>query len=263
VLFDQGHNSIHSIEGTYATFARLLRADGWIVESLSSAVDRALLQRAHIVAIVNALHVTNIEVWTLPILPAFTADEITAITEFVEQGGSLLLIADHMPFPGAVVDLAAAFGVRFTNGFAFDPGQLVRPVTCLAEQQVHVFRKSNESLREHPTTNGIDFVGTFTGSAFQTGVNGIPLMVFGTNAVSLEPMTAWVFPTSTPRIPVFGWYQGAVLEHERGRVAIFGEAAMFSEQVCGPGRPMGMNSPAAKQNGQFLVNVFRWLGGRL
>ena len=50
----------------------------------------------------------------------------------------------------------------------------------------------------------------------------------------------------------------------RGRVAVFGEAAMFSAQVSGPERrPMGMNRPTAAQNPQFLLNVMHWLAGLL
>jgi len=49
-----------------------------------------------------------------------------------------------------------------------------------------------------------------------------------------------------------------------GRVAFFGEAAMFSAQLAGlPGQPMGMNNPAAAENVQFLLNVIHWLSGLL
>ena len=54
------------------------------------------------------------------------------------------------------------------------------------------------------------------------------------------------------------------MEVGKGRVAIFGEAAMFSAQLAGPEKvPMGMNNPVAKQNPQFLLNVMRWLSGLL
>lgn len=46
-------------------------------------------------------------------------------------------------------------------------------------------------------------------------------------------------------------------------VAVFGVAAMFTEQICGTGLPMGMNAPAAAQNGRFLINLVRWLFGEL
>ena len=44
-------------------------------------------------------------------------DEIKAVKKWVNDGGSLFLIADHMPCAGAAKDLAAEFGFEFTNGF--------------------------------------------------------------------------------------------------------------------------------------------------
>lgn len=38
---------------------------------------------------------------------------------WVESGGRLLLIADHMPLAGSAAKLAAAFGASFTDGFAY------------------------------------------------------------------------------------------------------------------------------------------------
>ena len=47
-----------------------------------------------------------------------------------------------------------------------------------------------------------------------------------------------------------------------GRVAVFGEAAMFTAQLAGPNAaPMGMNAPIAGQNARFALHVMRWLAG--
>ena len=59
-----------------------------------------------------------------------------------------------------------------------------------------------------------------------------------------------------------GWHQGGLLKAGKGRVAVFGEAAMFTAQRAGPTeRPMGMNAPVAKQNYRLLLNVMHWLSG--
>jgi len=68
----------------------------------------------------------------------------------------------------------------------------------------------------------------------------------------------------TPRTPVKGWLQGATLLAGKGRIDVFGEAAMYSAQFSGPKRlPMGMNHPKAAQNYQFVINVMHWLSGLL
>src|SRR5262249_47617723 len=91
-----------------------------------------------------------------------------------------------------------------------------------------------------------------------------PLLVLAPQTVLLLPEEPWRFTNQTPRVPAEGMLQGATLAHGSGRVAAFGEAAMFSAQLSGPERrPMGMNMPTAPENPQFLLNVMHWLAGLL
>ena len=78
----------------------------------------------------------------------------------------------------------------------------------------------------------------------------------------LLPQEAYDFDESAPQIPGIGLLQGALVKHGEGRVAVFGEAAMFSapiqEREAGP-YPFGMNNPSAPHNARFLLNVVGWL----
>ena len=261
VLVDEGHFNFHTVEGRYAPFVRLLRRDGFVVRALREPLTPASLAPARILVIANAVSERMSRgAWALPNSPAFSRAEIGVLERWVNQGGSLLLIADHMPFPGAVETLAAAFGIQVTDGFATDS-------SCAIDEIV--FRRSDGSLADHPVTNGrnrrerVDSVRSFTGQAFRLSGPGQPLMTLGAGAVVLLPSTAWRFSDSTARIPAEGLLQGAVLSRGRGRVAMFGEAAMFSAQVSGPSRrPMGMNAPPAGQNPRFLLNLMHWLAER-
>jgi hypothetical protein len=125
---------------------------------------------------------------------------------------------------------------------------------------------AGSGLRPGPWTEGrsakekVDSVVTFTGSAFYPGPHAQPILVFADGYISMTPEVAWEFKPETPRVPISGWCQGAVLRFGKGRVAVFGEAAMFTAQIAGPRKiPMGMNSPMAKQNYQFLLNIMHWL----
>ena len=120
VLVDEAHHNFHTLGGGYRAFGRVLQCDGYIVKPSSTPFDKASLQEADILVVSNALHERNVEDWSRPTPSAFTQEEITAVSEWVESGGSLFLIADHMPFPGATEDLAAVFGFRLNNGFAID-----------------------------------------------------------------------------------------------------------------------------------------------
>ncbi len=260
VLLDEAHFNFHTADGRYQPFAALLRRDGYDVRASKLRFSKASLKDGKILVIANALAERNKTEWTLPTPSAFTDDEVRAVSEWVRAGGSLLLIADHMPFPGAAENLAKPFGIRFSNGYAIDPNA----------RGPMLFKRENESLKAHAIVNGrtdsekVDSVATFTGSAFQADGDVQPLLVLGPTIVSALTTTAGQITKDTPRVPVNGWLQGAVMHVGKGRVAVFGEAAMFSAQLAGPNKnPMGMNDPIASKNPQFLLNVMHWLSGKL
>lgn len=262
VLLDEAHFNFHTASGRYRPFAQLLRRDGYVVQSSSSRFNKESLRQGKILVIANALAEVNQGNWSLPNPSAFTDDEIAAVREWVHEGGALMLIADHMPFAGAAEKLGAAFGIRFSNCFAMfaEPSQ----------GSLFVFRRSNGALVGHPIINGrtpverIDSLTTFTGSAFQVDGSAQSLLVLDSSQRLLLPETAWQFTAETPRLSAVGWLQGATLKFGKGRIAIFGEAAMFSAQLAGANRqPIGMNSPQAPQNFRFLLNVMHWLSGLL
>lgn len=185
VLLDEAHFNSHTIEGRYAAFVKLLRRDGFVVAPLRSQVTPASLGTAKILVIANALGERNTtQGWNRPTPPAFNRDEVETIRRWVRAGGSLLLIADHMPFPGAAETLAGGFGVLFTNGFASDS-------TCGADE--FVFRRSDGSLGGHPIVTGrnrgerIDSVRTFTGQAFRLHGPGRPILTLPKGATMLRP----------------------------------------------------------------------------
>jgi len=261
LVIDEAHHNFHTAAGRYLTFARLAAADGYRVRSGTVPFTALLRDSVQILVIANALAAENApNNWRRPIGPAFTAAEVQAVKDWVTRGGSLLLIADHMPFAGAAHDLAVAFGVEYADGFALDSRDRQGPT---------MFRRTDGSLGSHAITNGrtpeerIDSIASFTGSAFRPTVPVDTLMVLPATTQILAPQVAWQFDSATTvTTPAPHALQGAVLEVGKGRVAFFGEAAMFSAQVAGPQRrPMGMNHPIASQNAQFALNVLHWLSG--
>ncbi|NKB88186.1 MAG: hypothetical protein GKS06_08200 [Acidobacteria bacterium] len=259
VAIDEAHGNFHTVDGRYRSFAELLRRDGYTVDGFASTVSAEVLAELDLLVISNALAESRVQDWILPNVSAFTPDEIAALEKWVESGGNLLLIADHMPMPGAVADLAEAFGLYFHDGFAY-----------LAEGSGRMsFRRAEGTLAEHAVTSGtaehpIDVVTTFTGQAFRVAsdVDATPLLLMPHGSYILLPSVAWEFTEATPRIPADGMTQGTLIRHGGGRVAAFGEAAAFSAQVQvrnGERFPMGMNDPDAPHNARFLLNVIAWL----
>lgn len=256
VLLDEAHTNFHTVGGRYKPFVMLLERDGFVVRPNRALFSRESLSNARVLVIANALHKQNEREWDLPNPSAFSDAEIAAVREWVRGGGSLLLIADHMPMAGAAEKLAFEFGAIYANGFAAD--------STLSTGAMR-FRRADKFLGAHPVTDGrnaaerIDSLTTFTGSAFRLIGPGTPLITLGKSTL-LMPVKDWVFGDTVPRMRADGMLQGAAIEFGRGRVVMLAEAAMLSAQFAGPQRNrMGMNHPMAAQNYQFALNVVRWL----
>lgn len=260
VCLDEAHHNFHTLEGRFYAFGALLRHDGYGVVPSRTAFDANTLSACAVLVIANAQPSdADWNDYPQPTPSAFAPSEIAAVRAWVQGGGRLLLIADHMPLAGAALALAAAFDVEFTDGFAF------AGVDAEAKAKPTLFRLDEGTLADSTILRGrnakerITQLRSFTGQAFRAP-GAQPLMVLPAGFVSLHPAKAWTFDDATPRIDVGGWLQGAVKDVGQGRAAFFGEAAMFSAQLTGTERkPMGMNAPGAEQNAQFVLNLMHWL----
>ncbi len=260
VFIDEGHHNFHTLEGRYQPFAHLLERDGYKVLSYSGEFRNVELSKGKILVIANALNELNVSNWYLPNPSAFSVEEIEIIRQWVFAGGSLFLIADHMPMAGAAIDLANAFDFTFTNGFARN----------MKSQGPDIFSIKDKTLTESILTKGRDAsesvqqITSFAGQAFKMPADASPILTFGKNYENLLPDTAWVFNETTTKYSVEGWSQGAFKTFGKGRIVVFGEAAMFTAQLAGPNRfKVGMNSDVAPQNYRLLLNIVHWLDGIL
>lgn len=250
VAIDAGHHNFHTVDGRYAPFATVLRNDGLRVAGRDGPLTAAALADVDVLVISNALDARNETDWTLPTPSAFTTDEIAAVHAWVEGGGALLLIADHMPFGGAAEALARAFGVRFDNSFALIEGP-------------EIFSRANGRMRESRVTEGLTEVRSFTGSSFQAPPDAIVPLRLDSEFMIIMPQQAWEFDGQPRRPATASDARLALLTVGKGRVAVSGEAAMFTAQVSGPNgeHRTGLNADGAEQNKALLLNLMRWLAG--
>lgn len=259
LFIDEGHNNFHTRGDRYLPFARLLERDGYVTEGYLGQFESERLNKCRIMVISNALNEANIENWYKPVYPAFTEEEIRIVSQWVREGGSLFLIADHMPMGGAAAGLAAAFGFGFTDGFALDTAVAGPALFCRATGTL-----TGNLLTGVPgNEKSIDSIYSFTGQAFTLPEDAHPVLAFNEKYLLLLSDTAWVFNRQTVYKPIKGWSQLAYKEYGKGRVVISGEAAMFTAQLAGPQQyPAGMNSPFAHNNYRLLLNIIHWLDHR-
>ncbi|HZY82388.1 MAG TPA: DUF4350 domain-containing protein, partial [Cyclobacteriaceae bacterium] len=250
VVIDEAHYNFHTAVGRYRPFAMLLERDGYVVKRGRQPFTTPSLQGTKILVISNALSERNSEQWILPTPSAFTNDEISQLKQWVTNGGSLFLIADHMPIAGCAEDLAKAFGFTFYNGFAFDTTKTSGP---------DLFNFANQGLKNTTLTKGLDDIYTFTGQAFDCPPAATPIIVPDHRFKLWLPKVAWEFDHDTKKIEAQGKAQGAYMSFGKGRLVVFGEAAMFSAQIAGNGSRMGFNNPMARNNPAFLLRLIHWL----
>jgi hypothetical protein len=272
VLFDHGHRNAHSVSGRYAPFARLLGADGCDVRSWSKSIDGAALAGTDILVIVNAEGPEGRRDQS-----AFTPEEIGAIKLWVENGGALLLVADHHPFGPASADLASSLGVTMVGGWCDDEANRF-PGT--ADAGAVAYRRERGLLGEHPILDGrnqgerVDLVVTFTGQALLAPAAGQDVAVLlrcsdtaenqvptGSKSQTTGGVTTTTFETAASSAR--GQAQGLAMRLGKGRVVVLGEAAMLSAQIdVKSGLRFGMNVRGVG-NRQFVLNTVRWLAGVL
>ncbi|HLF45635.1 MAG TPA: hypothetical protein VI548_04385, partial [Chitinophagaceae bacterium] len=213
--------------------------------------------KTKILVIANALPDTG--KWKLPAISAFTKEEVTVLQKWVHDGGSLFLIADHMPFPGAAGQIAISFGFNFINGIAYRK-----------DKKPEVFSRIRKNLTSNKITNGrnkseqIDSIRIFTGQGFIAPGKATIISKLSDDYQIFLPSVTSMLNDTTAVISGQGLVNGAFMEYGKGRIVIFGEAAMFSAQLSGPQQnKMGMNHPDAKQNPQLLLNIIHWLDRKL
>jgi hypothetical protein len=256
IVIDQSHHNFHQLNGRFKPFADLMTSDGY---QLDSIVDYKRLLKNDVLVISNPINQKNIGNWRQPIYNAFSSEDIIYIKEWVKKGGKLLLIADHMPFSGAANKLANAFGFDFCDGFAYQKKENRNAPDIFS---IHNNRFLNTIISDGTLGEKIDNITTFTGSSFTIPKNAIGILKFIKGDYCLAPEIAWRFNDDTPRTDLENNYQGAILEFGKGKIAVFGEAAMFTAQTITNNSgtyKFGFHAEQAPNNIQFIRNLIFWL----
>jgi hypothetical protein len=271
VLFDQGHNNIHSGRGRYGPFVALISADGCRVKLAAESFTPATLATVDILVVVNATGPGNDRSAS-----AFTPLECDAVKSWVQAGGALLLVADHHPCGEAAAALASRFGVEMSGGWTVDEPN-ARPDSGDAGQIV--FTRSRGQLADHPIINGrstvdaVAVVETFTGQSLKgpSTSASIALLRLADSAIDSIPVSSQSRTEGSKTITTFetrdttaaGRCQGLALRWGAGRVVVLGEAAMLTAQISDTtGERFGMNA-GNNDNRMFALNIVRWLAAAL
>jgi hypothetical protein len=273
VAIDEAHKNTHTAGSPpFRGLVQLLQADGYRVRPIADAISDSSL------AGVDVLLISQPGGWEGQDA-SLNDREVDRLLRWIKDGGSFLLILDHLPAPQNANRLTRALGVsEWENGYTMVAPSDSAPIANIifwradslpaAAHRVGPtgpaggagYQGRDAVLSNHPVTNGLGphqhvrRVVTFVGSAFRPPAGSDVLLTLPADAMSFAPA---IVPnqvpridSATPRSAVGGWAQGAVMKMGRGRVALFGETGLFS------GGPAG-------DNRIFILNVLHWLSGTL
>lgn len=269
VLFDEAHHNIHTATGLYKPFADLITNDGYEVIPNEGKFSQTTLDGYRILVISNALGTNDSNDSS-----AFTGGECDAVRDWVQTGGSLLLITDHAPTGAAASDLADRFGVEMSKGMTEDPKNYD---TTSGDISQLVFTRENRLLADHPISQGrngterINKVMTFTGQSLRSSDHGMELLKLGDSAMNRAAEITVARSGGDTRVMINygepasakGYSQAVALQFGKGRVVVLGEAAMLTAQLDGrTKKPFGMNVRGI-DNRQLALNIMHWLSHTL
>jgi hypothetical protein len=273
VAIDEAHSNFHTAGGQYKPFADLVTNDGYRIKASTRKFELGTLDGVDVLVIANA----NARNFTDS---AFSEAECDVVRDWVRNGGSLLLIADHGPYGNSTANLAARFGIKMGNGWVFEPG----PGSVTTQL---TFSRENGLLGQHQVLRGrnpaeeVKTIRTFTGQSLSLPVGAVALMNLSaaareapnTNDLDAEEQaqktTGERGAAGTHSVSVAGRVQGLATQFGKGKLVVLGEAALFSAQVVT--LPQGDRQVTFKagmnvegnDNRQFALNALHWLSGAL
>ena len=254
ILFDEAHHNFHTSTGRYKPFTDVLIKDGYIITANKQKITPEVLNGYDLFVCSNAFSSEPDQSGRLSPLLAFTPEECHYLKQWVLNGGSMWLIADHEPAGNAVENLADSFGVNMSKAYTADPKNFDKIVLDVSWIR---FSVENKNLGNHPIIKGrnederIKSALSFTGQSLKGPKNSVPFLLLSDKAYDVlnieDPLKAKI-------ISAKGRCQGLAMEFGKGRVVICGEAAMFTSQ----NGDTGMNYPGT-DNKQLLLNIAHWL----
>ena len=259
IVLDEAHNNTHTISGTYGPFAKLISNDGCTVRDNDEPFSAKSLMGADLLVIANAKGGKHNAKETA----AFSTAECKAVKQWVEAGGSLLLIADHYPFGSAAQNLSQQFGVHMFNGETTDTihggGSFKDRLQFSSKNQLLAMNEITQGIN---SSNAVTTVIADRGQSLNVPDSAIVLLKLSESSFHALPNSIWTKGDKTytrfaDPVPAFGNCQGLAMKVGKGKVIILGEASMLTAQTF-EGEKFGINA-GDNDNKQFALNIVRWL----
>lgn len=155
VLFDKGHYNFIVELGLAKPLMDVATADGYQVSVDSMKLTKDYLAPYKILVIFPAMPFKFGSKNQVTDEITFTPDELTALHDWVSEGGSLLMFDEHAPIDKSVTPLFNKFGIQLSIGIVSDSLNYETNYEMASKETLLSFTRSNGLLNtEHPITKG-------------------------------------------------------------------------------------------------------------
>jgi len=155
ILFDKGHHNFIVEMDLAKPLMDVAEADGYQVKVDSMKFTPAYLAPYKMLVIFAAMPFKFGSKAQVTDEITFTPDELTALHDWVSQGGSLLMFDEHAPIDKSVTPLFNKFGIQLSIGIVSDSINYVTTYPMSNKESLLKFTRSNGLLNtDHPITEG-------------------------------------------------------------------------------------------------------------
>jgi hypothetical protein len=259
ILFDAGHFNFIVHMGLAKPLIDVATSDGYRVSVDSLKFTKSYLSKYKMLVIFPAMPFTFGSKKQVTDEITFTPDELTALHDWVSEGGSLLMFDEHAPIDKSVTPLFNKFGIQLSIGIVSDSLNYETKYTIPGKESLLTLTRSNGLLNpNHPITQG-EKAGEQINKIMSYGGGGLTGAGY-TNLFKLSP-SAIIKKYSGSEASGTANSQALAGNYGKGKVAAFGDCNGFTAMyvmIKSSKFSAGMQVPEYDWK-QFALNTLHWL----
>ena len=253
VLIDGGHHNFFVQKSLMNPFVDLVKSDGYNPQIDSLPITKKHLATYGIVVLDAAFPFDKGTKKELGDMKAYSKEEIDHIYNYVNKGGSLLILAEKSPFINAMESLLNKFGITASYGTIADT---LHQDKKFGKNVIHYSKENGMLTGDHPILKGrnaseeINHVVMITASAFK-GKDYTNLLPTSSAA---QMGNAGVFTPVEQGSSV-----GLAGKVGKGKLVVLSDTEIFIAMLFSKDKiRVGMQMPEYDLK-QFALNIMHWL----
>lgn len=259
ILIDAGHHNFIVEMGLIKPFVDLSRNDGYKPNIDSGVFTTDYLSKYQMLLISPAMPFKFGSKKEVTTEITFTSEELAALKDWVNKGGSLIILSEHAPIDKSMTPLLNTFGIQSSIGAVYDTVNCDTTLKVSYFETILRFTSSNTLLnKNHPLIKGrnkhelVNNIETYTGCALSES-NYTNIFKLGSTA----GIKKWngILPSGG------GDSQCLAGNFGEGKIVALGDCNGFTAMYVNSGGKKLLAGMQVKEYDwkQFVLNTLHWL----